>query len=195
LPGVSIDLGWPRSGDVLAVVGVAHDDVLNVRAVPGVGGSIVATLSPTADDVVAGGNARTVGRSIWVDITSSGTAGWANLSFLAYLGSTDDATAEVVATLGALPSEETMLALGMRVAEALASSEPPSGIVMTVAPSVRGPLGEVTYDVIGLGDDSIFGLRLHVFGQPDDGGDGFSLESVERTFLCGRGVTSDGLCV
>jgi hypothetical protein len=63
---------------------------------------------------------------------------------------------------------------------------------MTVEPAV-GDLGEVTYDVIGLGDDAVFGFRLHVFGQPGAGGD-FSLKSVERTILCGRGV-SDGLCV
>jgi hypothetical protein len=61
-----------------------------------------------------------------------------------------------------------------------------------VAPSV-GDLGEVTYDVIGLGDDAVRGLRLHVFGQPID--EGFSLKTVEMTALCGRGADDDGGCI
>lgn len=63
---------------------------------------------------------------------------------------------------------------------------------MSVAPTM-GDLGEVTYDVIGLGDDATLGYRLHVFGQAVS--DGISLHSVERTALCTRGVTTDGLCV
>ena len=54
-------------------------------------------------------------------------------------------------------------------------------------------------DVIGLGDDSIKGERLHVFATVvyDDAGRvvvSYDLKSVEATLLCGRGV-SDGLCL
>ena len=70
-------------------------------------------------------------------------------------------------------------------------ADPPSDIVIVVAPTV-GDLGTVTYDVVGLGDDSVRGLRLLVFGEPVS--DGFSLKSVERTLLCGRGLF-EGLCV
>ena len=86
-----------------------------------------------------------------------------------------------------------MTDLGRVVAEALASDEPPSRIVMTVSPTV-GDLGEVTYDVVGLGDDALRGFRLHVFGTPSESGEGFVLRSVEQTLLCGRGVNA-GLCV
>ena len=79
------------------------------------------------------------------------------------------------------------------VAESLASEEPPSRIVMSVAPTV-GDLGEVTYDVVGIGDDAVRGFRLHVFATPDEGGEGFVLKSVEQTVLCGRGL-SGVLCV
>ena len=65
---------------------------------------------------------------------------------------------------------------------------------MVVAPAV-GDLGEVTYDVIGLGDDSIGGWRLHVFGTPSASGEGFLLKTLEATTLCTRGVTTDGLCI
>lgn len=55
-------------------------------------------------------------------------------------------------------------------------------------------LGEVTYDVMVLGDDALCGVRLHVFGQPSASGEGFVLENVEQTLLCGRAL-ADGLCV
>ena len=65
---------------------------------------------------------------------------------------------------------------------------------MTDGPNV-GDLGEITLDVIGMGDDSILGERLHVFGDPDPGGESFTMRTVERTLLCARGVGDDGLCV
>ena len=191
LPGDPFDFFF-QAGDVLGVVGVAFDDVLNVRDVPA--GSIVGTLDPLADDVVAVGNARLLPTSLWVEVTGGGATGWASSRFLAYLGLVTDDTSIVVNGLGGIPAAETMLDLGLLVAEFFASEEPPSDIVVSVAPTVAD-LGEVTYDVVGLGDDALAGLRLHVFGTPDEGGEGFSLRSVEVTALCGRGVTPDGLCV
>ena len=191
LAGEAFSFG-PREGEVLAVVGVAHNDVLNVRAVPGVGGDIVATLEPLADQVVASGEARLLPTSIWYEVTAGAVTGWVTGSYLAFIGATEDATAEVGSRLGEAPSAGTMVELGAIVAEALASDEPPSVITMIAAPTV-GDLGEVTYDVIGIGDDAVMGLRLHVFGQQTSGE--FTLKTVERTWLCGRGVTEEGLCV
>jgi hypothetical protein len=192
IPGDPIDFG-PPAGDVLAVVGVSHEDVLNMRAAPGIDQPIVATLDPLEDDVIALGNARQLPTSIWFQIEVDGTIGWASAAFLAYRGDTTDVTSAVVADLGEVPEAETMLDLGRIVVEALASDAPESRIVVSVAPTV-GDLGEVTYDVTGLGDDALFGLRLHVFGTPSDSLEGFVLEAVEQTSLCGRGV-SNGLCV
>lgn len=192
LPGEPIDIG-PGAGDVLAVIGVAHDDVLNVRVAPGTDQPIVADLDPLANDVIALGNARSLPESIWFEVEAGGVTGWAGSSFLGYLGQATDETAAIIDLLGETPKAETMLDLGMIVAQALASDEPVSRIVMSVAPSV-GDLGEVTYDVVGIGDDAVRGFRLHVFGTPDEGGEGFVLRSVEQTLLCGRGL-SGGLCV
>lgn len=61
-----------------------------------------------------------------------------------------------------------------------------------LAPDETGDLGEVTWEVLGLADDSVWGLRLHVFGTPVP--DGFSLKSVEQTDLCLRGGSPDGFC-
>ena len=192
LPGDPIDIG-PSAGDVLAVIGVAHDDVLNVRAAPGTDQAIVVELEPFADDVVAVGNSRSLPRSIWFEVDVDGVTGWSSSSFLGYLGQTTDETASIIDLLGETPEAETMTDLGRVVAEALASDEPPSRIVMTVSPTV-GDLGEVTYDLVGLGDDALRGFRLHVFGTPSESGEGFVLRSVEQTLLCGRGVNA-GLCV
>ena len=193
LAGEPIDIG-PLEGDIVAVVGVEFDDVLNVRDEPGVSGTIVATAGPLTDDMIAAGSAWRRSESIWYEVTVSGTTGWVNSRFVAYLGSVDDVTSAVVTTLGSTPTADSMLELGRIVADTHASvdAEVESTITVTVAPTT-GDLGEVTYDVIGLADDSQIGTRLHVFATPGDGG-GFTLKSVESTVLCGRGV-SDGLCV
>jgi hypothetical protein len=193
LPGEPIDFG-PAAGDELAVVGVAYDDVLNVRAAPGTDSEVIAELAPTATDLIGTGRARALPGSIWFEVEVEGMTGWVSSAFVGYLGLTDDATAEVIETLGETPGAETMLDLGLIVAEAMASEDPPSRIVMSVAPSV-GDLGEVTYDVVGLGDDALGGFRLHVFGDPAEGGEAFVLSNVERTLICSRGVTADGFCV
>ena len=89
---------------------------------------------------------------------------------------------------------ETMTDLGNRVADLLKSEEPTSRIVVSVAPTV-GDLGEITLDIVRLGDDALAGYRIHVFGEPAEVGEGFLLDSVEATLLCSRGVSEDGLCV
>ena len=66
----------------------------------------------------------------------------------------------------------------------------------------EAPSGEVTVDVLNIGDDSLLGFRLLVFATPEaedwmseDPGP-FTLRTVKRTILCHshRGVTADGLC-
>lgn len=193
LPGEPIDFG-PAAGDEVAVVGVAYDDVLNVRVAPGTDSEVIVELEPTATGLIGTGRARSLPESIWFEVEVGGVTGWVSSAFVGYLGLTDDATAEVIETLDETPGAETMLDLGLIVAEAMSSEEPPSRIVMSVAPTV-GDLGEVTYDVVGFGDDALGGVRLHVFGDPADGGQGFVLSNVERTFICSRGATDDGFCI
>lgn len=192
LAGTPIDFFF-RDGDTLAVVGVAHDDVLNVRSGPGVDASIVSTLPPLSDDVVATGSTRELPSSFWTQVETAGATGWVNVRYVAFLGQTTDVTSEVVGAFdGERPSAGNMGALGRLVAESRASTDPPSDLVV-VAPPTVGDLGEVTLDVIGVGDDAVVGLRLHVFGQPT--ADGFGLRTVEQTLLCGRGVAREDLCV
>lgn len=194
LPGEPIDFG-PRAGDVLAVVGVAHDDRLNLRAAPGTGQAILARLSPTEDAMVAQGATRTIDDSaFWYEVEVDGITGWVNARFVAYLGPVTDITSKVVADLGSRPTAPTMEELGRIVANSqrVRTDTGYSDLVMVVAPDETGDVGEVTWEVQGLADDSVGGLRLHVFGTPVAGG--FSLKSVEQTDLCLRGGSPEGLC-
>ncbi|MET0696852.1 MAG: SH3 domain-containing protein [Acidimicrobiia bacterium] len=189
LPGEPIDFG-PAAGDTLAVVGVAHDDVLNLRAAPGADQEILDGIPPTYDALTAVGETRELPGSFWIAVDYEDTEGWVNLTFIGYLGDTTDVTHAVTEQLGGTSGAETMLELGLIVAESIAGDSS-ADIVMSVAPTV-GDLGEVTFDVTGFEDDSVRGSRLHVFGQPID--EAFLLASVEETVICARGV-DDGNCV
>lgn len=188
LPGEAIDL-FVEIGDVLGVVGVSDDDTLNVRAKPGTDQEILTTIDGETDDLVGTGRARSLPSSIWYEVSVDGEIGWVSSSFVAFLGGTDDATAEFLADGGSV-SAETMTDLGRLVAERFASEDPPSKVVQTVAPTV-GDLGEVTYDVVGLGDDALLGYRLHIFAMEDDNGETFTVSNIERTSLCTRGLDGE----
>ena len=217
LPGEPYEFG-PSAGAALAVVGVSHDSVLNVRDVPA--GQIVArldnvmnvgsepvvyvreadsdTLIATLDlnrGVIATGNTRKLPTTIWHEIRMADAVGWASSAFLSPLGSTSDATAEIVAVLGETPAAPTLAELARVVAGAVASDDPPSRIVVSGAP-VIGDLAEITVDVLGLPDDAVRGFRLQVFAQQDSESGSFALKSVESTTICDshRGVSEEGLC-
>jgi hypothetical protein len=172
------------------VVGVAHDDVLNLRAAPGASQEIVARIPPHFSDLLALGSTRQLPGSMWIAVDYEASTGWVNLRYIAYLGATNDVTAEVVARLGENPVAGDMLELGLLVAESLAADVPTRQVV-SGAPTT-GDLGEVTIDVTGSEDDSVMGGRIQVFGQRVD--DGYSLHSVEVTSLCARGADGDGIC-
>lgn len=191
LPGGPIDFG-PRSGDVLAVVGVAHDDTLNLRAAPGPTQDILDTISPLFVGLVAAGETWERPGAFWVKVDYEDTLGWVHMGFVAYSGGTDDVTAQAIAALGEIPVATTMEELGLLVADTFTTEEPPSKVVMVAAPTL-GDFGELAYDVIGIGDDAVRGVRLHVFGAPV--AEGFSLKSIEATDLCARGVSFDGFCI
>lgn len=194
LPGERIEI-FPYEAALLGVVGVAADDVLNVRAAPGARYEVVAELDPLADGISPTGHNRQLDDgAIWAEITVDGTTGWASTAFLAHLGDVRDVTTELYPEVADRPSADTMVQLGEQVAAPRAGEgEPEPRIVVVDGPSV-GDLGEVTVDVLGYPDDAQLGERLHVFAEPDPGGEGFTVRSVESTTLCRRGV-SDGLCV
>jgi len=190
LPGRPID-GAVAAGARLAVMGVAHNDALNIRRAPGIDQRILTRAGSTAFPLVATGRARALSRSIWYEVTVHGVTGWASARYLAYVGDTTDLTAALVGS-GPYPSASSMVELGRLVARHHLPEEPGSRVVMTVAPTY-GDLAEVTFDVVGLADDSVAGLRLHIFATKKAGG-GWTLRSIEASSFCARGG-SGGVCV
>jgi len=184
-------LGLP-TGSLLGVVGVAHDDALNLRAGPSATSEILATLEPTETAIVTTGRARLQPAAIWFEVDAADSEGWVHAGYVAFLGATDDATAEAVAAGGGVPTAPSMEELGRGVVAALSGGITASRVTMSVEPSF-GDLAETTFDVVGLEDDSVLGYRLHIFA--DDTTAGFSLHSIERTWFCVRGVDAAGLCV
>ena len=228
LPGEPYEWG-PDEGTSLAVVGVSYEDVLDLRNVPS--GAVIATLDASnpyeglvivreapsgdwlmsfdswTDAIVATGETRRLPDATWPDIVwnevrVAGLTGWARAAHLAPIGLTDDLTAHLIDLLGERPEANTLIELALIVGEALASAEPPSRVVVVTRPVVFEALGEVTVDVLNIGDDSLLGFRLHIVAVPEaedwmseDPGP-FTLRTVGRTIICHshRGVTADGLC-
>ena len=184
LPGEPVDFG-PAAGDVLAVVGVRYDDVLNLRSAPGADQEVLAGIPPLYEDLTALGATRELPRSFWIQVDYEGTEGWVNIRYTGYLGRTNDITAELDDGLSAA----TMQELGISVAESQGHDR--ADVVVVSAPTEGDP--EVTLDVLGLEDDSVRGVRLHVVGRP--AGDGFTVGQVESTPICARGVDGDGFCI
>ena len=196
LPGERVEI-YPYEGAALAVVGVASDDALNVRTGPGADFDLVVELAPTTDGLVASGHNRTVADGgFWSEISAEGRTGWVNTAFVAQPGQTVDVTSRLFATPADRPTATTMAALADTVAARVASSEPPSRIVVVAAPAPTTATGEITVDVIGLGDDALAGERLHVIAdRATNANEGFTVRTVESTSLCSRGVADGGLCV
>jgi hypothetical protein len=190
LAGEPIEFG-PAEDDIVMVVGVAYDDVLNLRAAPGADQPISDEIPPTFAELVAQGNTRDLSPGFWIEVDYEGSVGWINFAYTAFEGDVNDETSAVIDDLGERPVESTMTELAEVVAGVFDSDEEPESDIVQVTEVVEGDLTEVTYDVIGLGDDSVRGFRLHIFAE--ESSDGFTLRTVEVTLLCGRGV-SDGLC-
>ncbi len=182
LPGDLIEFG-PAQGDQLDVVGVAFDDVLNVRIAPGTDFEVIGTLDPDAAGVTATGHNRLLPNSFWVEVEFEGQLGWVNESFVGYLGSSRALEPSVPA------ANATALELAQLVAKAAASVEPPSTITIAAQ-----PLDDVVImDVLGLGDDAAKGFRLTVTTVETAGKR--SVTAVDEQIICSRGITTDGLCV
>jgi uncharacterized protein YraI len=175
----------------MAVFGVAYDDVLNLRTGPGSGNPVILGLGSVEESVAALGGSRTLSdATVWYEVEARGVTGWAAARYLLYRGPTNDVTSQVVGQAGEYPEAANMSDLGRAVANLLATSG--STIVLSGAPST-GDLGQVSYDVVGIGNSAVGGLRLRVYGTPSAGG-GFSLRTVEATDYCLRGGSPSQGC-
>jgi hypothetical protein len=189
LPGRPLDFG-PAEGDILMVIGVRHDDVLNLRSAPGATQPIIGTIEPLEMGLMALGETRELPGALWIKVQHQEKVGWVHMGYVGYAGPVEDQTAGVVAELGGVPTAPTMTALGELVAGTMESQDVESDVVLVKSATVED-LGEIIYDVIGMADDAVRGARVHVFAEPVPGG--FALKTVEVLVICGRGVDS-GAC-
>jgi hypothetical protein len=197
LPGESYAGHGPQAGNLVAVVGVAHSNVLNVREGPGVRFNIVSTLEPTAVNIPATGKAWLLPRSLWYEIAIDRGTGWVSSSFIGLLGVTDDATALVHDMLGCPLEADDFHHLGATIADAFLGNEG-NGLIALVERSDGGSssvVASVTYDAVGLSDDSVKGYRFVFHATHDDLSGPYELHSAERIYICWRGVSEDGLCI
>ncbi|MFW2382011.1 MAG: hypothetical protein ACN4GZ_09650 [Acidimicrobiales bacterium] len=181
MPGDVIEFG-PGAGDQIAVVGVAHDDMLNVRIAPGTEFDIIDTLDPLADEVIALGENRLLTSSFWVEIETATGPGWVNEAFVGFLGVSQESTSDAVAASGG------PVAVGELLAQTYASVDPPSTVTL-----VDDSGDTVVYDVVGIGDDSVKGFRLAIVTESVSGGTGVA--SFTEHTICSRGLAQDLRCV
>jgi len=181
LPGGEVDSTF-ATGDVVGVVGAAHDVTHWLVGLPGdeITGGVVRELQPTETGLSALGAAWQVDDVLWERLRFGEHEGWFPRSMLAFIGEPEDVTGLYTGI-----SAESVEELGAEVAGEIEAAR----IVLVAEP---GPL-EVVYDVIGLEDDSVAGYRIRVVASEQAGR--FAPELVERTPLCSRGISEDGLCV
>lgn len=185
LPGTPATFG-PAAGTQLGVIGVAHDDWLNVRDVPN--GEVVATLtlqlspqSPAESallvrdaeaeaafarigvaGVTATGRSRDLATSTWHEIQAGPIIGWASSNYLAPLvpETALDITAQVTANIDGATTADTFTALAERIVATVASDEPASRVRTVAPPGAFEAVVDIAVDVVGQPDDSIRGYRL-----------------------------------
>ncbi len=202
LAGEPFDIG-PPIGQVLAVVGVAHDDVLNFRMGPDPSADLVDTVAPgaTSPQIVSSGGGRLLPNAAWWQVTVDGQEAWANLAYLGMLGVSDDALDELL-TAGPGETAPTIEAYVDALAASRAAGPEPRTELVTPVEGLDADGATVTVDVIGLGDDAVKGERYVLtfsitFDDPDDPSRepiSYTLVGAERTVICGRGLAEGGLC-
>jgi hypothetical protein len=134
--------------------------------------------------------------AIWYQVEVDGDVGWVHSRFVAPQSGTFDITSEVVDVVGQIPTAATIEEIGAIVIEARSRFADPKPSAVVVDGPTSGDLHEITYDLLGFGDDSVLGERLHLFiADGEQPGDPFGLKSVEVTYLCARGAGGGtGLC-
>ena len=197
LPGESYE-GILTAGTIFGVIGVEADDQLNVRARPGADQVIIESLDPLATGLVYTGRARKLEPpvAIWSEVEVDGVVGWVHSRFVAPQSGTFDITSEVVDVVGQIPTGASIEEIGAIVIEARSRFADPQPSAVVVDGPTSGDLHEITYDLLGFGDDSVLGERLHLFiTDGEQSGDPLGLKSVEVTYLCARGTGGGtGLC-
>lgn len=193
----------PAQGELMDVVGVAWDDVLNFRSAADPSASIVDTVPPfaTSPAVASEGDGWLLANSAWWHVSVGGQEAWANATFLGQLGSTSNIFSDLTNTMPSLSAPD-LDTLAFNIGSARSGGPVPLVVLSTEPIAIDAQGGEVTIDVIGLGDDSVKGERISIgFRFLFDDINAASPQVVEIELIsataqaiCGRGM-SGGACL
>lgn len=192
LPGEAVDT-YPYDGASLVAVGLTDDEFLAVFDLPDPTSPVVAELLWSDTGIVATGRNRTVDGEFWSEITFQGAVGWARTqSLLQPLDTTDEIVEDLFPDPADRPVADEIGIVARAVVDAIGVEEFGRVAMFDFPDDVSQP-GSVRVDIIGLGDDSVYGIRLLVTAERSADGR-LVLASVEQRALCGRGASSDS-CV
>lgn len=200
LPGVEHE-AFSEEGDELGVAGLDPDDApRDVYAAPAPGGDadVVGELEPTDAVIITGRQRSDVDDpdfGIWTEVELADGYGWVE-GGLAYFAGTEDITEDYIGEVPAAPDAQAVVE---EVAERYSKpwredgATPDAGQIAVI--TTPEDFGEEFYrvDVTGMPDDAGVGARLFV--TVEEASDGYELTHLERTQLCQRGVSDDGLCL
>lgn len=159
---------------------------------------MVAELEPTDAVTITGRERSDVADpdfDIWTEVELADGYGWVE-GGLAYFAATEDITEDYA---GEVPAAQDAQAVAEDVAERYSEpwredgTTPDAGQIAVI--TTPEDFGEEFYrvDVTGMPDDAGAGARLFV--TVEETADGYELTHLERTQLCQRGVSDDGLCL
>ncbi len=190
------------SGQTMAVVGVDYNDTLNFRTDPNPSASIVVSVPPLADNpaIVSQGQGVLTNNGAWWNVEVGGTQAWANVTFLASLGTSLPISNEITPKL---PSQQA--ASAELLVKAVAGTRTGDLVKTTIVqqPEASDAIGgEVIFDVTGYLDDSVQGERIamqykFVWDNPTSANRSviaYEFLSASSQALCSRG-TLNGVCV
>lgn len=200
--GKTFDYG-PDKGQPLYVVGVEHNDQLNIRNTPDANANILIQVPPLAPPLYSLGQGwQLPSGAIWWQVESNdgqnSNLGWANLKYLAALGASIDIT-EKLSEIKNTKIEN----LANVIASTLTNNKMANNIVVIEpAHGIDAQGGAMQFDLLGFADDSVRGERIRVvfdFVWDETGAvrritDQAIIRTAFSTPICVRGV-NDGICI
>lgn len=183
------------------------DGGLNMRDGAGPTATVINTF-PRGNELITRGECEVVaGRDWWLVATTDGSQdGWVAARFLSDepLSQLDDFTPGVADPINDTDnvgvSAETLDELVELIAQSYGFDENLSVFEVAEPTAADAVGGEASYQLTGLGDDSVNGYMLDLsfsFDREEDGGEitGYTATRVTASALCTRAVSDDGLCV
>jgi hypothetical protein len=187
---LAIDPAWVAYADDFFVWGVQPDDVLNVRAGPGVSNPIITTLDPNQQGVRRFDVTEFDGDDRWGVIEVADGAGWVNLAFVRPAGTRPPATEGTIDPRTETAADDVQALLGAGEYETLSGFvDPDSGVVISVDAFVADDAQVLTAEQLAgaATDDTVL-----LWGYTDGEGAPIETTIAERleTIAGNPGITS-----